>query len=119
MLLGVLSGCIMATKVTNVKPGVGWWIILPLTVWWIYLADHLIDGFRLKENTQNHRHLFFYQNRKIFVLILCLISLVRHKNPRSLNVVRVALRVCLKVDSLLTFESCPHNQTKGITNESI
>ena len=76
MLLGVLSGCIMATKVTNVKPGVGWWIILPLTVWWIYLADHLIDGFRLKENTQNHRHLFFYQNRKIFVLILCLISLV-------------------------------------------
>jgi len=39
----------MAVKVVGVNPGLALWIILPFTVWWIYIADHLVEGFRLKE----------------------------------------------------------------------
>ncbi len=66
----------MAVKTLGVNPGIAWWIILPLTVWWIYLADHLIDGFRWKENTKNPRHLYFYQNRQVLILIILLISML-------------------------------------------
>jgi len=66
----------MAVKVVGINPGLAWWIILPITVWWIYIADHLVDGFRLKEKTQNSRHLFFYQNRKRLTAVLCIVSMV-------------------------------------------
>lgn len=66
----------MAVKVAGVNPGLAWWIILPITVWWIYIADHLVDGFRLKEKTQNSRHLFFYQNRKKLIVVLFIVSMV-------------------------------------------
>ena len=75
-MLGVLSGSVMAVKVVGVNPGLAWWIILPITVLWIYIADHLVDGFRLKEKTQNSRHLFFYLNRKRLTVVLCIVSLV-------------------------------------------
>ena len=76
VLLGVLSGSVMAVKVVGVNPGFAWWIILPITVWWIYIADHLFDGFRLKEKTQNPRHLFFYNHRKKLIVMLCIVSIL-------------------------------------------
>ena len=76
VLLGVLAGAIMAVKITGIHPGLAWWVVLPLSVWWIYLMDHYIDGLRHREFTKNPRHLFFFENRYAILLILILISLI-------------------------------------------
>lgn len=76
VILGVLAGSIMAAKITGIHPGLAWWVVLPLSAWWVYLTDHYIDGLRHKELTKNPRHLFFFKNRYAVLLILILISLI-------------------------------------------
>jgi len=69
-MLGILASGIMASRLYNVQPGLSWYIILFLTAWCIYLTDHLMDGFRLKGAATNKRHLFFYKNRRIILILL-------------------------------------------------
>ncbi len=76
VILGVLAGAIMAVKITGIHPGLAWWVVLPFSVWWIYLTDHYIDGLRHRELTKNPRHLFFFKNRYSVLLVLILISLI-------------------------------------------
>ena len=35
-----------------------YWCILPLSVWIVYTADHLVDALRLKKKSHTKRHLF-------------------------------------------------------------
>lgn len=65
----------MAVKVFNISLPWAYWIILPLTVWWIYITDHLMDGFKHKENTSNPRHRLFYRKRYSFFTLACLIGM--------------------------------------------
>lgn len=65
----------MAARITDIHPGFAWWIVLPSSVWWIYLTDHLIDGLKRKGDTQNPRHLFFYRNRILILILLTFLSL--------------------------------------------
>jgi 4-hydroxybenzoate polyprenyltransferase len=37
---------------------IAWWIVLPLSVWVSYTADHLMDARRLGEEAHTERHLF-------------------------------------------------------------
>ncbi|RLD33258.1 MAG: hypothetical protein DRI73_05790 [Bacteroidetes bacterium] len=76
VILGVLAGAIMAVKITGIHPGLAWWVVLPFSVWWIYLTDHYIDGLRHRELTKNPRHLFFFKNRYTVLLVLIMISLI-------------------------------------------
>lgn len=69
VLAGVLAGEVMAAKIFSIIPPLVYWIILPATVWWIYLTDHILDGLKLKEKTNNPRHLFFYEKRKVLILL--------------------------------------------------
>ncbi len=91
VILGVLAGAIMAVKITGIHPGLAWWLVLPFSVWWIYLTDHYFDGLRHRELTKNPRHLFFFRNRSIVLIVLILISLVN----------MVLILVCLPLNIIL------------------
>jgi len=73
--LGALAGGIMATRYLDVDPGWAYWIVLPLTVWLIYTADHLIDGWKIKRKASHQRHIFHqdYRRKLIFSSSLILI----------------------------------------------
>lgn len=46
-----------------------WWIALPLSVWVIYTADHLLDAYRLQDRAHTARHLFHHEHFQIIGII--------------------------------------------------
>lgn len=52
-----------------------WWLALPLSVWVIYTADHLLDAYRLKERASTPRHKFHYRFFKP-ILVVWAIALI-------------------------------------------
>lgn len=69
IVLGALSGGIMAAKVFDAQPVVVWWFVLALAVWIIYTADHLIDANKLKDKAASKRRYFYFKNFRIVVII--------------------------------------------------
>lgn len=61
----LLSGYFAAKMLDVLLPGV-YWLVLPLSVWVIYTADHLVDASRLREDAHTRRHLFIYRYKKVF-----------------------------------------------------
>ncbi|TGK34707.1 hypothetical protein EHQ12_04855 [Leptospira gomenensis] len=49
-----------------------YWFLLPASVWVIYTADHLLDGWRSGNESANVRHEFHYKNRIFLSIIACL-----------------------------------------------
>lgn len=78
--LDVVAGAILsaafASKIFSVSPGLAYWFILPIAVWVVYTADHLVDAYRLKEKAHTPRHLFHHQNFKLLALIVFILSLI-------------------------------------------
>ena len=65
---------------------IGWWLSLPLSVWVIYTADHLMDAHRLKERAHTPRHLFHHQHfRSILVCWLIGIGICLFLLPFFIN----------------------------------
>ncbi len=69
IVLGALSGSIMAQKVFNTPINYSWLIILGISVWIIYTADHLLDSIKSKNLIAAERRLFY---RKYFKLLFVL-----------------------------------------------
>ncbi len=76
VVIGSLASAIMVSKVLQFDPGFAWWIVLPVSVWIVYSADHLLDGYRLKSLTQNQCHLFHYKNRKSIIILIVTFSMI-------------------------------------------
>ncbi|HSG68162.1 MAG TPA: hypothetical protein VK994_05600 [Bacteroidales bacterium] len=66
--LGAVAGGIMAWHVLEVKPPWAYWVILPLSVWLVYTADHIIDGLKPHVSLSHQRHIFHLNNRKKLVI---------------------------------------------------
>ncbi len=67
---GALAGGVFAVKFLQVKPNPWWWPVLALSVWAVYTADHLVDGFSQKNNAAIFRHRFHYRYRHFFIVAL-------------------------------------------------
>ncbi|MEM8898602.1 MAG: hypothetical protein AAGC85_10880 [Bacteroidota bacterium] len=53
-----------------------WWVSLPVGVWLIYTADHLLDAERLGESAHTDRHRFHYKfSKRIKVLWLLILGI--------------------------------------------
>lgn len=61
VVLGALASGSMVVWWIGVKMPLVWWLALPLSVWVIYTADHLLDAYRLKDQAHTPRHLFHHQ----------------------------------------------------------
>ncbi len=71
---GVLCNMFAIVHCFNLNPPLAWYIALPAGTWFIYLADHLADVIRIKEEYPTPRHRFIKKNLK-GVIALCLVLL--------------------------------------------
>ena len=69
VVLGALSGGIMAVKLLNVQMETAWWFVLAFAVWIIYTTDHLIDSNKLGSGASSERRLFYYKNFHVILII--------------------------------------------------
>lgn len=76
VVIGSVSGGILAVRLLHATPGFAWWIVLPLSVWIVYTFDHLIDGIRLKNNSHTVRHFFHYHYSKQIITVIGLMSVI-------------------------------------------
>ena len=71
--LDVAAGAIACGSMVVCLLGVhmpsAWWLALPLSVWVIYTADHLMDAYRLKDKAHTARHLFHHQHFRFISLV--------------------------------------------------
>ncbi|EQA45095.1 putative membrane protein [Leptospira broomii serovar Hurstbridge str. 5399] len=67
--LGVVGSGAYAVTVTGAKMKWAWWILLPLSVWVVYTADHLLDGRKVGESSVNPRHRFHFEYSKILIVL--------------------------------------------------
>ena len=75
VILGSIAVGIFATAVLKVQPNPWWWIILPVSVWVVYTLDHLIDGFKKRDESTIYRHRFHYKYRNILGMLVVLFGL--------------------------------------------
>ncbi|MEO0897053.1 MAG: hypothetical protein AAFY71_11685 [Bacteroidota bacterium] len=60
VVLGSLASGMMILYWKELNMPLIWWCILPLAVWVVYTADHLLDAYRLKDQAHTDRHLFHH-----------------------------------------------------------
>lgn len=58
VVAGALFCGVMASRWFNATMPVIWWLALPISVWVVYTADHLIDAYRLGVKATSERHQF-------------------------------------------------------------
>lgn len=58
---GLCSGA-MAARLLHVQLPFIWWVALPVSIWVLYTADHLLDAYRLKHKAHTDRHLFHHRH---------------------------------------------------------
>lgn len=75
VVAGTLVGVFFAGKYLNIDIPRHYYTIMAISVWLIYLIDHLMDGVKRGEKTNNSTYSFFYQY-KIPLILFCLILAV-------------------------------------------
>ncbi|MCB2220342.1 MAG: hypothetical protein KQI35_08110 [Bacteroidetes bacterium] len=76
VVVGAFLGAHFASKIFEAAPGIAFWIILPVSVWVVYTADHLVDAYRLKSKAHTPRHLFHHHHFKILGLMVISLSVI-------------------------------------------
>lgn len=76
--IDVVAGSVLvglfACKILDVEPQKWWLVIIALTVWVMYTADHLIDAWN-KENSIIIRHQFHFDNMKYILPVWIIIAI--------------------------------------------
>ncbi|TGL95130.1 hypothetical protein EHQ76_17255 [Leptospira barantonii] len=75
IVCGSVASAWFASFILHTKMRIAFWFLLPAAVWVIYSADHLVDGWKLREKSENQRHTFHYKNR-IFLSIATLLTAI-------------------------------------------
>ena len=75
IVFGAMAVGYFAIHLLGVEANPVWWFILPMAVWSFYTSDHLIDGFKSKEEATINRHSFHYKYRKALGILAALFGL--------------------------------------------
>ena len=73
---GAIAGGTMASVLLDTNIAWAYWLILPIAVWLIYTADHLIDGYRTMNRRAHFRHNFHHKNYRSLILISILLAII-------------------------------------------
>ena len=76
VVIGSLFCGVLVVKLLRIDLGFSWWFVLPISVWIIYTLDHIIDGYKLKENVHTSRHYFHFQYFKPLIYILLIVAVI-------------------------------------------
>jgi len=74
--IGSAGSSVLAVKVLNVKLPAAYWFVLPLCVWIIYTADHLLDSIKINNQPETGRHYFHFLYRKVLFFLICLLGIL-------------------------------------------
>lgn len=79
LCLDVVFGAVLSAMyfaiVLSVELSVIYWIVLALSVWIVYTADHLVDAYRLKQSAHTKRHLYIYNHFRTFSLLVLIFTM--------------------------------------------
>jgi 1,4-dihydroxy-2-naphthoate octaprenyltransferase len=64
IVLGALASSCFASSLFRASPGWTWWLSLALTVWFLYMGDHILDAWKNRKSPQRELHNFIFRNRK-------------------------------------------------------
>ncbi|MCB8994547.1 MAG: hypothetical protein H6538_02950 [Bacteroidales bacterium] len=73
IIIGAIASLVFASSVMGVVMPRPYYIILGLTVWLIYTADHLMDGVKTRGKSESDTHNFFYKYKIPIILVFLLV----------------------------------------------
>lgn len=76
IVLGALGCSYMAARLFMASPGWSWWLSLGLTVWLLYMGDHLLDAWRFRKKSNRRLHSFVFTHRRILLWCMGVFTIV-------------------------------------------
>jgi hypothetical protein len=67
IVLGALATSTLAAKLFLANPGWAWWVTLTLTVWVLYMGDHMLDAWKYRKKPRRELHVFINKNRRVLM----------------------------------------------------
>ncbi len=71
VVLGAIISAAMVVKLLEVQMPWIFWVALPLSVWILYTADHLMDAYRLQDQAHTERHYFHFLHFRSIAIVWC------------------------------------------------
>lgn len=65
VVLGSIASCLLVQHLTAAVMPLAWWLIVPMALWSIYTADHLLDVKKSAASQLQARHYFHHKYRKV------------------------------------------------------
>ena len=76
IVLGALASSSLAARMFNANPGWAWWVTLGLTVWLLYMGDHVVDAWKHRKTSKRELHRYIFGNRKTVLWAMGVIGIV-------------------------------------------
>jgi len=76
IVAGALGSSCLATRLLDAAPGWPWWVSLALTVWLLYMGDHVLDAWRHRKKSERELHHFIFRNRRILLYAMGVVAIV-------------------------------------------
>ena len=76
IVIGVLATSCFAARLFASDPGWIWYITLALTVWLLYMGDHMLDAWRHRKKVQREMHYFLLKRRRLVIYSLGVVAVV-------------------------------------------
>ena len=52
-----------------------YWVLLPVSVWFIYLLDHIVDGMKVRDKFFNEKYNFYFLHKKPLIALLIIMMI--------------------------------------------
>lgn len=76
IVLGALASSCLAARLFNASPGWAWWMTLAITVWLLYMGDHILDAWKHRKKSQRDLHQYIFRNRRILLYSMGIFGVV-------------------------------------------
>ncbi len=76
IVLGALASSCLGARLFRASPGWTWWLTLALTVWLLYIGDHILDAWKQRKKSKRELHQFIFRNRKILLWFMGVAGIV-------------------------------------------
>jgi 4-hydroxybenzoate polyprenyltransferase len=75
IVLGATGISFFASRLLEASPGWAWYVCLGMTVWLLYMGDHLLDAWRYRDKQLRELHHFIFGHRRSLLWIMALLIL--------------------------------------------
>jgi hypothetical protein len=76
IVAGALASSCLAARLLDAEPGWAWWLSLGLTVWLLYMGDHVLDAWKHRKHSERELHHFIFRNRRILLYAMGVVTIL-------------------------------------------